>query len=159
MPSLYIEIEIEASRAKVWQALIKKENWYWWNTFLFDCDPQKTFQLGQSVLLALQRTEGEEESEFQPTVVRLQPNLYLQWVSTAPGFKSEHIFELQDIGIDRTKYIHRERLSGLLSGLFLTFLRQDEKRGLQRMARQLKRYVEQGSRPLNQRDRGLGYPG
>ncbi|MFE4107097.1 SRPBCC domain-containing protein [Almyronema epifaneia] len=153
MPSLYTEIEIEASREQVWQALIHKENWYWWNTFLFDCDPHQPFREGQTVLLALQRLEGEEETEFQTTILRLQPSFYLRWISTAPGFKSEHVFELQDIGVDRTKYIHRERLSGLLAGLFFTFIRQDEKRGLKRMARQLKSYVERGSQPLQRSDR------
>ncbi|NEQ32901.1 MAG: SRPBCC domain-containing protein [Leptolyngbya sp. SIO4C5] len=153
MPSLYAEIEIEAAREKVWQALIAKEKWYWWNTFLFDCDPQQPFREGASVLLALQRLEGDEETEFQPTIVRLQPPLQLRWVSTAPGFKSEHLFELQDIGPNRTKYSHRERVSGGLARFFLPFIRDDEKRGLKRMARQLKRYVERGPKSPYQSDR------
>jgi hypothetical protein len=67
----------------------------------------------------------------------------LRWIYTAPGFRSEHQFELQEIGQNRTKYIHQERLSGPMTVLFLPFLRQDEQQGLRRMARQLKRYVEQ----------------
>jgi len=40
MPSLYAEIDIEAPKSAVWQALIHKDYWVEWNTFLFDCDPR-----------------------------------------------------------------------------------------------------------------------
>ncbi len=147
MPNLYTEIQIEAPKAQVWQALIHKEDWRWWNTFLFDCDPNRPFIPGREVSLALCRLEGEEETSLRPRVTLVQPEHCLRWVSRIPGIRSEHVFELQELGPNRTQYIHRERLSGLLAGVFLPFIRQDEKQGTYRMARQLKRYVEQGYRP------------
>lgn len=142
MASLYTEIEINASRHRVWQVLVHKDQWKHWNTFLFDGDPQKPFQQGQAVFLSLRRVPQEEETEFEPLVTRVQPERCLSWTSSIPGFRNEYVFELQEIGVGRTKYIHKNYYSGILTRVFLPFIREDEQRGIQRMARELKRYVE-----------------
>ncbi|NJP08104.1 MAG: SRPBCC domain-containing protein [Leptolyngbyaceae cyanobacterium RU_5_1] len=142
MPSLYTEIEINAPRRKVWRVLFHKEMWVYWNTFLYDCSPKQGFEEGQDVLLSLRRVPGDDETEFQPRITLLHPNVCLKWVSSIPGFVIEQVFELQDIGRDRTKYIHQENFSGVLTRVFLPFIRQDEQQGIRRMARELKQYVE-----------------
>lgn len=142
MASLYTEIEINAPKQEVWQVLLKKEKWYKWNTFLFDLDPTVPFKQGEEVLLSVRRVPGEEETEFQPLITRVQSGLCLAWVSSIPGFKNEYVFELQEIGIGRTKYFHRNTFSGVLTGVFMPFIRDDEQQGIKRMARELKRYVE-----------------
>ncbi len=142
MPSLYTEIEIDAPKTQVWRILFQKDRWKYWNTFLYDCDPDRPFIQGQETILSLCRVSGEEPIEFQPIVTLVQPDVCLQWVSTIPGFRNEHVFELQDIGKNRTKYIHQERFSGALSKMFLPFIRRDEQQGIQRMAWELKHYVE-----------------
>jgi len=142
MPSIYAEIEINAPRSRVWQALIHKENWLKWNTFLYDRNPSQSFTRGQSILLSLKRLSDEAETEFRAHITLMQPNTCLKWVATAPGFRSEHVFELQDIGINRTKYAHRENVSGSLSSLFFPFIRRDEQQGLRRMATEIKHYTE-----------------
>lgn len=143
MPSLYTSIEINASKRRVWQTLIQKENWKYWNTFLYDCDPRQSFREGQEVLLALRRVPGEEETEFQPVITLMQPEMCLKWVSSIPGLLSEQVFELQGMGPDLTQYVHQETFSGMLTRMILPFIRQDEQQGMKRMARELKRYVEQ----------------
>jgi hypothetical protein len=75
-------------------------------------------------------------------ITRVQPNICLAWVSSIPGFRNEYVFELQEIGVGRTKYVHKTSYSGVLTRVFLPFIREDEQRGIQRMARELKRYVE-----------------
>ena len=72
----------------------------------------------------------------------VRPPYMMRWVSTIPGMRSEHIFELRENVPGRTHYIHRELFSGILSKVFLPFIRQDERQGLRRMAQQLKMYVE-----------------
>ncbi len=143
MPSLYAEIEIDASRQRVWQALVHKEQWLYWNTYLYDCNPKQPLTEGKEVLLSLRRVPGDEEVEFQPLVTLLQPGACLKWVSSIPGFVTEHVFQLQETGRDRTKYIHQENFSGVLTRVFFPFIRQDEQQGIRRMSRELKRYVEQ----------------
>lgn len=146
MPSLYTEIDIYASRNKVWQALVQKEAWKYWNTFLYDCDSRRSLQQGREVWLSLRRVPGDEQTEFQPKVTLYQPCICLRWVSSIPGFVNEHIFELQETGRDRTRYIHQEHFSGALTRLIFPFIRQDELQGIRRMARELKHYVEEGVR-------------
>lgn len=145
MPSLYAEIEIYASRRRVWQALLRKEQWLYWNTYLYDCDPKQRFDQGQAVSLSLRRLPGDEETEFQPLITLVQPEVCLKWVSSIPGFVNEHVFQLQETGRDRTKYIHQENFSGLLTRVIFPFIRQDEQQGIRRMARELKRYAESPS--------------
>lgn len=144
MPSLYTEIEINSAKPLVWQALVDKQDWLKWNSFLFDRDPSQPFKQGQTVSLALRRTINEPDTEFQPIVTLVQPNICLQWITTAPGFKNEHTFELQEVGWQRTKYTHRQKFSGWLTAMLFSFMRQDEQQGLRRMARELKHYVEEG---------------
>ncbi|MEM9163321.1 MAG: SRPBCC domain-containing protein, partial [Cyanobacteria bacterium P01_F01_bin.4] len=109
---------------------------------LFDCDTSLRFAPGQEVFLAMQRLEGDEDTEFQPVIAMMQPGVCLKWVSKIPGLRSEHSFELQEITPGRTRYLHRDTFSGVLSKVFLPFIRQDEKQGLRRMAQQLKTHVE-----------------
>lgn len=142
MPSLYTEIEINACRRDVWRALIHKENWRYWNTFLYDCDARQPLESGREVSLSMRRLPGEEETEFQPLVTLLQPGICLRWRSSIPGFSSEHTFELQEIGPNQTKYFHQEKFSGALTRLFFPFIRRDEQQGMRRMAWELKQYTE-----------------
>ena len=142
MASLYTEIDINAPKQRVWQILFQKDKWKYWNTFLFDCDSDVQFQQGREVYLSLRRLPDEEETEFEPLITRVQPNICLAWVSSIPGFRNEYFFELQEIGVGRTKYVHKTSYSGVLTRVFLPFIREDEQRGIQRMARELKRYVE-----------------
>lgn len=142
MASLYTEIDINAPKSRVWQALFHKHQWQRWNTFLFDCDSSQPFRQGQEVFLSLRRMPDEEETEFEPLVTIVKPDICLSWVSAIPGFRNEYVFELQEIGVNRTKYVHKTNYSGILTSVFLPFIREDERQGIQRMARELRRYVE-----------------
>lgn len=142
MPTLYAEIDINAPQSVVWEALMRKDQWRFWNTFFYDCDPGLQIARGNEIFLAMQRLEGDEETELQPVITMLRPPYLMKWVSTIPGLRSEHIFELQETMPGRTHYIHRETISGILSKVFLPFIRQDERQGLRRMSQQLKMHVE-----------------
>ncbi|MEO1621719.1 MAG: SRPBCC domain-containing protein [Cyanobacteria bacterium J06632_3] len=142
MPSLYAEIDINAPQDVVWDALVRKDQWRFWNTFLYDCDPGLRIARGNEIFLAMQRLEGDEETEFQPLITMLRPPYMMRWVATIPGLRTEHVFELRENVPGRTRYMHRELFSGMLSKVFLPFIRQDERQGLRRMSQQLKMHVE-----------------
>jgi hypothetical protein len=144
MKILYTDIEINAPKSRVWQTLVDKKRWKYWNTFLFDRDPSRPLALGQRASLSLRRFPEDEETEFQPYVILFQPETCLRWIAKFPGFSQQYTFELQDIGIKRTKYVHTVRYSGILSRAVIFFIRHDEQTGMKRMARELKRYVESG---------------
>lgn len=142
MPTLYAEIEINAPQSMVWDALVRKDQWRFWNTFFYDCDPGLQIARGNELFLSMQRLEGDEETEFQPVITMFRPPHVMKWVSTIPGLRSEHTFELRETMPGRTRYIHRETFSGILSKVFLPFIRQDERHGIRRMSQQLKMHVE-----------------
>lgn len=142
MPTLYTEIEINVARSMVWEAIIQKDEWRRWNTFLFDGDPALPIRQGQEIFLSARRLEDDEPTDFEPLVTLVQPPTCLRWITRMPGFRSEQVFELQDLGPTRTRYIHQERFKGVLAGVFLPFIRDDERQGIKRMAWQLKRYLE-----------------
>ena len=157
MPTLYAEIDINAPQSVVWEALMRKDQWRYWNTFFYDCEPGIQIARGNELFLAMQRLEGDEETEIQPLITMLRPPSLMKWTASIPGLKTEHTFELQERMPGRTRYLHRETFSGILSKVFLPFIRQDERQGLRRMAHQLKMHVENdilGNRPR----RGRGYP-
>ncbi|HEY9887794.1 MAG TPA: SRPBCC domain-containing protein [Candidatus Obscuribacterales bacterium] len=142
MPTLRTQIEINAPRAVVWATLTQKHEWRRWNTFLFDNDPALPLRQGHEIFLSVRRLEDDEPTDFEPLITLVQSPVCLRWVAKMPGFKSEHSFELQDLSPTRTLYTHQERFRGVLSTVFLPFIRQDEKQGMKRMARQLKRFIE-----------------
>lgn len=142
MPTLYTEIQINAPRSRVWQILYHKEKWKYWNTFLYDCNPNQLLIPGEEVSLSLIRVPGNEEVQFRPLVTLVQPEVCLQWRSTLPGLHNEHIWELQDVDRDRTKFVYQQLYSGPISRFFLSFIRTDEQMGMRRMSQELKRYVE-----------------
>ena len=142
MPTIYTEIELNAPRPFVWETLCRKDRWKQWNTFLKDKTPHQTLTRGHSLVLSLQRLPKEPETQFQAVVTTVEPDSCLRWVAIAPGYRSEHTFELWDAGDMRTKYSHKEKVSGALSTLFFPFIRKDEQRGIRRMAMDLKDYVE-----------------
>lgn len=143
MPTLYTEILISAPRNAVWEALVYKDRWRFWNTFLYDCSPRSPFAPGQAIILALRRVPGDEPIEFKATVTQISPSYSLHWKAAIPGFRSEVAMELQDLGPQVTKYLYQEKFSGLLSRFALNVIRDDQIRGIRRMARELKEYVEQ----------------
>lgn len=160
MPTLYAEIDINAPQSVVWDALVRKDQWRFWNTFLYDCDPGLPMARGSEIFLSMQRLEGDEETEFQPLITMMRSPYVMRWVSSIPGLRSEHVFELRETVPGRTRYLHRETFSGILSKVFLPFIRQDERQGLRRMAQQLKMHVENnilGNPPPRNQDYGQGY--
>lgn len=142
MPTLYTEIEINAPRSLVWETLIHKDEWRRWNTFLFDGDPALTITQGQTVFLSVRRLEEDDFTDFEALITLMDPQVCLRWIAQMPGFKNEQLFELQDVGPTRTLYVHQQRFKGVLSNVFLPFIREDERQGMRRMARQLKRHLE-----------------
>jgi hypothetical protein len=142
MPSLYNEILINASRHKIWRILSDKDNWMYWNTYLYDCSFRIPFRQGQEVLLAVRRVPGDDPIEFAAKVTIEQPPFCLSWTASIPGFRNKTVFELQDRGPDQTQLIHQENFTGLFSKFAVGFIRQDQQRGMRRMAIELKQFAE-----------------
>lgn len=81
-----------------------------------------------------------------PTILRADPGRELRWRGSLPIpglFQGEHVFELQPLGEDRTRFVHRERFSGLLVPLlWKKLLNVDTRAGFEAMNRALKQEAE-----------------
>ena len=142
MPTIYTETIIYSPRQAVWEAIVYKDRWRFWNTFLYDCSPRVGFIPGRDVLLAVRRVPGDEPIEFRAKVQQVVEGYGIQWRAAIPGFVSEVSIELQDVGFDRTKYLYQEKISGIAGRFALSFIRDDQKRGMERMAQELRHYVD-----------------
>jgi hypothetical protein len=142
MPSLFTETIINAPVKTVWRILTDKEGWMYWNTYLYDCSFRLPLTEGRDVLLAIRRVAGDEPIEFQAHITINQPPYCLSWVASIPGYKTKTTFELQDLGNGCTQYRHQEAFSGTFSRFALKFVRDDQQRGIRRMARELKTFTE-----------------
>lgn len=63
---------------------------------------------------------GGMSRTFEPAVTRVEPERAFAWAWAMwrPAlFIGEHIFELEDHGQDRTRLVHREEFSGLITPL------------------------------------------
>ncbi len=87
---------------------------------------------------------------FRPTLRRLEPRRELRWLGRLilPRlFDGEHIFELEPVGEDRTRFVQREVFRGLLVPFLSRSLDRDTKRGFEEMNRALRSRAESADRP------------
>jgi hypothetical protein len=142
MPSLQTEVIVNAPIDSVWRALLHKDDWMYWNTYLYDCSFRIPFREGESVILSLRRMDGDDPVEFEAKVRILQPPFCLSWVAVAVGFRCRVTFDLEDLGMGCTKVRFQESFSGMFSRFVVRWVRGDELAGMRRMGRELKVFVE-----------------
>jgi hypothetical protein len=110
---IHTELEIDAPPERVWETLTDLASYEEWN-------PNVTFaagtlEEGAEVDLRIQPTHGRERS-ITATVTAVEPQRTLQWVGTVGGrwlFEGQHTFELQPLDGNRTRFVNRERVSGV----------------------------------------------
>ncbi|MBC8060594.1 MAG: SRPBCC domain-containing protein [Clostridiaceae bacterium] len=114
MKELRTEIIINASKDKVWDVFTNFKQYPEWNPFIKYLIGE--IAEGQKIQIYL-TPPGAKGIEMKPTIIKLQKDNELSWIGhlLIPGlFDGEHIFELIDNGDDTTKFVQREKLSGIL---------------------------------------------
>jgi hypothetical protein len=131
---IHTAVEIDAPPGRVWETLTDLASYEEWN-------PNVTFaagtlEEGAEVALRIQPTRGRERS-ITVTVTDVEPERRLQWVGTVGGrwlFEGQHTFELQPLDGDRTRFVNRERVSGVTAPIVV---RDDAARAYEAMNRAL----------------------
>lgn len=136
------EIEINAPADAVWRELINFAAYPAWNPFIqfIDGDLSKGGRL--SILVCPPNSKG---MRFKPVVRELEENKKIVWLGSFlfPGvFDGEHSFELMPINENKTRFIHNEKFSGLLTPLFWSKLDKDTRQGFVNMNQALKARCE-----------------
>ena len=113
MKLLQSELEIQASSNRVWEVLCDFDAYSRWNPFIPYCEGQ--LQVGAKLRLRM-CSPGESGRSLHPTVLSAEPGRDLRWLQRLrlPGlFYHEHYFEIEPLGLKRSRFIQGIQFRGL----------------------------------------------
>jgi hypothetical protein len=142
MKELKTEIEIKGSLDQVWEVLTAFSSFPDWNPFIRKIEGD--LKVGSQLEVLIEPPDGKAMT-FKPVVKVLEPKTEFRWLGSLliPGiFDGEHFFQLEQIEINKTQFIHRENFSGLLVPLFWKSLNTNTRRGFEKMNKALKERIE-----------------
>lgn len=130
-------IEIDRPAADVWAALVDRDRYPQWNTFIRSWTGD--LAVGARQLVRIEPTETSGQT-FRPRITELQPGRLLVWLGRVaiPGLlDGRHRFEIESIDEHRSRFVHSEVLSGALVPLFRRMLTVDTPAAFSRMNAEL----------------------
>ena len=142
MKNIETEITINAKPDKVWNTLMKTDEYDKWNPFVRKLEGE--IKKGNQIAITLKQVKGKE-MEFKPVITELAPKKELRWqgkLFISGIFDGEHYFKLEPIEGDKTKFIHGENFSGILIPFMGGVLKSTEE-GFKAMNEELKTRCEQ----------------
>lgn len=142
MSLLLTSVDINAPRARVWEALTDFPRHREWNPYMLRLEG--TLAVGERLTVTTPPLLRSPHT-FRPTVIGLEHGRAFRWVGVgiAPWlFRGEHFFRLEDIAPGRTRLLHGERFSGALIPGHALLRYGSTKRGFERMNAALRRHVE-----------------
>lgn len=142
MKELRTEIIINASKDKVWEVFTNFKQYPEWNPFIKSVEGK--IAEGQKIQVYLTPPEAKGMG-MKPTILKIQKDNELSWIGRVliPGlFDGEHIFELIDNGNGTTKFVQREKFSGILVPFLKKLLDYNTKMGFELMNEKLKQICE-----------------
>jgi len=133
---------INASAETIWKILTEVKDYPDWNPFItsFEGDLVE----GARLKVKMQPPESKA-MVFKPMCLSCKTNKELVWSGQLllPGiFDGKHIFELNAIGKQETKFVQREEFSGLLVPFLWKQLDNNTRRGFELMNQKLKEKSE-----------------
>ena len=143
MKELRTAIEISASAEEIWKVLTDFETFPAWNPFIQSIAGQAITGNRLNVRIV---PPGGQAMTFRPTVTQVKVNRELRWLGHLglPGiFDGEHIFELEPLSEQRTKFVQRECFKGILLPLLWKTLNSKTRKGFEQMNQRLKQRTEQ----------------
>ena len=138
MKSISTSITINAPVTEVWEALMQFDAYPEWNPFVRQISGSASN--GEQLHVTIQG-EGQKPMSFQPTVLQSIPNREFRWkgkLFVKGLFDGEHFFKLESIGVNRTKLIHGEQFTGLMTTVLLKMIGESTQKGFIAMNEALK---------------------
>lgn len=139
---IYTEIEINAPAAKVWETIMDFEAHPDWNPFIKSISGDKSVGSGLEVVV---EPVGKSPMTFKPTVRVYEEQKKFAWLGRFLLPKivdGEHSFEVIETSENTTKLIHKERFTGILTGIFMRMYKEPTRQGFELMNQALKEKVE-----------------
>ena len=145
MKVLKTEIDINASKERVWDILVNFENYPKWNPFIKSIRGDLKVRKRLEVVIQL---PGSREFRLTPKVTSYKPSQRFSWLGSVfiyGLFDGHHIFELEENGDSGSKLIHKEEFSGILVPLIWKKLEPKTREGFELMNRSIKELAENES--------------
>ena len=137
---LKTETIIDAPKEKVWEVLTDTQNYPNWNPFIISVEGE----MKQGSKITNVMVNNKKETVFTPIITMYKENEALEWLGSGLGgmFKGRHYFKLEEIDNDKTRLLHGETFSGLLSGLIMQMIGEDTQANFENMNSALKGVCE-----------------
>jgi len=137
------EVVFDAPKEKVWKVLIDTDKYTEWNPFITSVkgEIKKGAQITNVMI-----NQGKETT-FTPIITTFIEYEKLEWLGSGLGgmFKGNHYFNLTETKEGKTKMLHGEKFSGLLSGLIMQMIGEDTHANFELMNKAMKKRVEDDS--------------
>ena len=140
--SIRTEIIVNAPTEKVWQVLLDHESYNEWNPFIKSINGSTNE--GEILEVTIQG-KGNDPMIFKPMVLENDENKEFRWIGVflmKGVVDGEHYFILEDVGSNKTRFIHGETFSGILSGVFMSMIGESTHIGFIEMNEALKKESE-----------------
>jgi len=120
---LKTEIVIDAPKEQVWEVLTDTKKYPNWNPFIISVKGE--MREGSQITNVM--VNDKKETVFSPIITIYKENETLEWLGSGLGgmFKGRHYFKLEEVDNGKTKMLHGETFSGLLSGLIMQMIGED----------------------------------
>lgn len=138
-------IEIDAPAETVWQVLVDLARYHAWNPFIREAEGDVRIGGRVRVHVRLPDLPRFSRVEFEATITASTHARELRWLGYAwkPWLGSgDHLFSLEPLGDERTRFTQRERFDGALPRLFHGLVARETARGFDAMNRALARRAE-----------------
>lgn len=135
-------IEIAASPAEVWWQLTSFRSYPDWNPFITRIEGE--LREGERLSVRIE-AEGLPPMTVSPEIITADPERELRWLgrlALPKIFDGEHAFIMESVGIDRVRFIQRERFGGLLVPGTLAFAEGAVRKGFRQMNEALRQRAE-----------------
>jgi hypothetical protein len=128
---LKTEVVIDAPKEKVWKVLTDTKKYPDWNPFIISVKGE----IKQGSQITNVMVNENKETVFTPIITIFEENETLEWLGTGLGgmFKGRHYFKLEELDNGKTKMLHGEKFSGLLSGLIMQMIGKDTQTNFENM--------------------------
>lgn len=142
MKVIKAEIQISASKEKVWEILMDLPNWSNWNPMVNKMEGN--LEIGSELSITMSDTKGNDEKKYKAKITTLEDKKRFSFIATMMAkfiFSADRIIEIKD-ATEGTLLVQKEIYTGIMASMFWGKLSTQAKAILDSMNEALKKKAE-----------------